>query len=391
MAELHYLKTELYERMRREPEIFDFLQTVALDGLWYWDLEAPDHEWMNGAFWRLFGIDPETKSHHPSEWQDLIHPDDLQTALHNFNKHLADPNHPYDQIVRYRHANGSVVTVRCRGLAIRDETGKPVRMLGAHTDLTAQRRAEEGLDTARLDFDNQIELAKATSMAKDAFLSTMSHEIKTPLNAISGFFQLLERSELTDRQRLWATKGQEAVDNLVRTLGLILDAARLENEDIPSRIEAVTIADLASHAEACLEGGIAKADKALSYTVEVAPDLPAEVQTDELQVQQILNNLIDNAIKFTQSGGIDVRFRPSAGDMPGLDVIVRDTGIGLAPQDQAMVFKSFQQAQDGIARPYGGSGLGLTIARHLARLLGGDVTVTSDGTSGSTFTLRLPD
>ncbi len=96
-------------------------------------------------FWELLGFDPLRKEHLAAEWQDLIDPDDLQLALENFNRHCADPGHPYDQVVRYRHRDGSTVWVRCRGVAIRDETGRPVRMLGAHTDLTPQKKAEEAL------------------------------------------------------------------------------------------------------------------------------------------------------------------------------------------------------------------------------------------------------
>ncbi|HMA99016.1 MAG TPA: sensor domain-containing diguanylate cyclase [Wenzhouxiangella sp.] len=137
MTEQHYLKEELYQLVASQPEIFDFLQRGSLDGLWYWDLKHPEVEWMNERFWELLGYDPAEMKHLASEWQDLIHPDDLNVALSNFEKHCADPSHPYDQVVRYRHKKGHTVWVRCRGIAIRDEHGKPVRMLGAHNDLTA--------------------------------------------------------------------------------------------------------------------------------------------------------------------------------------------------------------------------------------------------------------
>jgi diguanylate cyclase (GGDEF)-like protein/PAS domain S-box-containing protein len=137
MQKQHYLKDELYKLVASQPEIFDFFQRGSLDGLWYWDLENPEHEWMNERFWELLGYDPAEMKHLASEWQDLINPDDLQVALANFEKHCEDPSHPYDQVVRYRHKKGHTVWVRCRGIAIRDEQGKPVRMLGAHNDLTA--------------------------------------------------------------------------------------------------------------------------------------------------------------------------------------------------------------------------------------------------------------
>jgi len=144
-TEEHYLQRELYELFQKDRAIFEFLQHGSLDGIWYWDIENPESEWMSPRFWGLFGYDHKKKKPLASEWQDLIYPDDLQIALTNFNKHCQDPNHPYDQIVRYRHKDGSTVWVRCRGMAIRDNTGMPIRMLGAHTDLTQLKRTEEKL------------------------------------------------------------------------------------------------------------------------------------------------------------------------------------------------------------------------------------------------------
>ncbi|MBI4926143.1 MAG: sensor domain-containing diguanylate cyclase [Anaerolineae bacterium] len=138
----HYLMKELYGLVRSDPAIFEFLQEGSLDGIWYWDLEDPAVEWLSPRFWQVLGYDPEDKKHLASEWQDLINPDDLQVALKNFNDHCADPKHPYDQIVRYTHKNGSTVWVRCRGIAIRDSSGKPIRMLGAHNDITDLKNAE---------------------------------------------------------------------------------------------------------------------------------------------------------------------------------------------------------------------------------------------------------
>lgn len=136
MIDEHYLKRELYTLIKQDNSIFDFLIEGSLDGLWYWDLESPEHEWMSPNFWQTLGFDHTQRKHLASEWQNLIHPQDLKDALDNFNKHCVDSNHPYDQIVRYSHKNGSIVWVRCRGLVIRDELGKPIRMIGAHTDMT---------------------------------------------------------------------------------------------------------------------------------------------------------------------------------------------------------------------------------------------------------------
>lgn len=141
-AKEHYLKDELYDLVKKDRRIFDFIQEGSLDGIWYWDLEKPENEWMSPKFWTEFGYKPEEMPHNPAACQDIINEEDLKVALENFNKHCADPNHPYDQTVRYKHKNGSTVYIRCRGIAIRDDKGKPIRMLGAHNNVTRIKELE---------------------------------------------------------------------------------------------------------------------------------------------------------------------------------------------------------------------------------------------------------
>lgn len=138
----YYLKKELYSLLKTDDKIFDFIQNVCLDGLWFWDLEKPENEWMNPVFWKTLGYNPDDMPHSPSAWQDIINKDDLKLAIDNFNKHLCDEDHPYDQIVRYRHKDGHIVWIRCKGNAIRDENGKPIRMLGIHNDITSIKNNE---------------------------------------------------------------------------------------------------------------------------------------------------------------------------------------------------------------------------------------------------------
>lgn len=145
MNQDHYLKRELYELMQSSPMVFEFLQVGSLDGLWYRDLEDQEHEWMSPRFWKVLGYDPAERQHLVSEWQELLFDEDLPAVLDNFEEHCADPSHPYDQVVRYQHRDGSTVWARCRGVAIHNEQGKPVRLLGAHTDLTKLKQTEERL------------------------------------------------------------------------------------------------------------------------------------------------------------------------------------------------------------------------------------------------------
>ena len=118
---MNYLKKELYELVRSDEHIFDFIQDASVDGLWYWDVENPENEWMNPRFWKTLGYNPDEMPYKASAWQQIIHPDDLKLTLDNFKKHCENPDHPYDQVVRYLHKNGSTVWIRCRGMAIRNK------------------------------------------------------------------------------------------------------------------------------------------------------------------------------------------------------------------------------------------------------------------------------
>lgn len=146
MSDGYYLKQELEHLVQSDISIFEFLQSGSLDGIWYLDLEDLEKEWMSPKFWELMGYDPSEMKHLASEWKDKVFTEDLVPALENLQKHLEDPNHPYSTVVRYKHKDGSTVWVRCRGIAIRDEYGKPIRMLGAHNDLTEIMNAKQEIE-----------------------------------------------------------------------------------------------------------------------------------------------------------------------------------------------------------------------------------------------------
>ncbi len=155
---MHYLEKELGAFLG-QPDAFAFLDSGTCDGIWYWDLEKPEHEYMSDGFWQALGFDPTKRQHLASEWQNLIFPEDGATALANFERHCADPSYPYDQLVRYKTADGGTVTVRCRGLAVR-ENGVPIRMLGTHTIIH---------DTRAIEIDRQI--SRMLELSSDAILA----------------------------------------------------------------------------------------------------------------------------------------------------------------------------------------------------------------------------
>lgn len=138
----HPLEIELLDNLARDPTIFEFLHSKCLDGLFFRDIDENSQEWMSDSFWLLLGYDPNEKTGQIEERRKVIHPDDLKIAQKNFNQHCHDPSHPYDQVVRYQHKDGSYVWVRCRGMVIRDKQGNPSRLLGVHNDITRLKEAE---------------------------------------------------------------------------------------------------------------------------------------------------------------------------------------------------------------------------------------------------------
>src|SRR6056297_541627 len=143
---MNYLQKELYELTRSDDKIFEFIQNATQDGMWYWDLEHPENEWMNPVFLTTLGYDPADKPHKMSAWKEIVNEEDLKAAEKSIENHLSNPGTIFDEVIRYRHKEGQTVWIRCKGLAIRDSNGKPVRMLGAHTDISEQVRKEKFLE-----------------------------------------------------------------------------------------------------------------------------------------------------------------------------------------------------------------------------------------------------
>lgn len=197
-TEPHYLYTELSNKLREDESLFDWFELGATDGLWYWDLNQPEHEWLSPQFKQTFGYANDEIPHTSEWWQANIFDEDLPGVLDNFEKHKADPTHPYDQIVRYRHKDGHTVWVRCRGLIIRDDAGNPSRMLGAHTDLTELMETREKLEAIRLDLKSRLEDVSETNKValETAGIGIWLWDLKT--NQIVWDDTMLALYELTD-------------------------------------------------------------------------------------------------------------------------------------------------------------------------------------------------
>ncbi len=381
----HYLKEELYALVRSDPAIFEFLQAGSLDGIWYWDIERQDQEWMSLRFKELFGYRDDEIPNTSEWWQANIFPEDRDVALDNFAKHLADPDHPYDQIVRYRHRDGSTVWVRCRGLAVRNERGEPVRLLGCHTDVTALKRAEEDLRRQAAELRDARDAAERANRAKSIFLANVSHEIRTPLNAVIGTTELLGDTGLNPAQRDHLDAIRESAEALLDIINDILDFSKIEAGKLVSDEGPFRLRDRLDHLVKSLAPRLH--GKPVAMVSDVAPDAPDTLVGDVRLLRQVLANLLSNAIKFTASGEIALRVRrqEATDDTVTLRFEVADTGIGIPPDKQQVIFEEFVQADASTTRQYGGTGLGLAIASRLAGVLGGAIGLESEPGRGSTF------
>jgi signal transduction histidine kinase/CheY-like chemotaxis protein/CHASE3 domain sensor protein len=227
------------------------------------------------------------------------------------------------------------------------------------------------------------------SQYKSEFLANMSHELRTPLNSALILSKLLAdnpRGNLTEEQVKFAKTIHTSGTDLLTLINDILDLSKIEAGHVEMRGEAFPMDGLLNDLSALFTP--VALEKGLSFTVSASSDCPAFVESDRQRVEQVLKNLLSNALKFTESGGVTLDVHPAQEGTIAFSVT--DTGIGIAPEQQARIFDAFQQADGSISRRYGGTGLGLSISLELARLLGGNITVASDSGRGSTFILTVP-
>ncbi len=407
------------DALRKAQKRLDLAASGSQDGLWDWPDVRRDAQWWSPRFYELLGHNPNALEPGNTSFTNLIHRDHLNRMRRDFQyqTQIADPDDiaPLDSEFLIQLKDGSYRWFRIRGKTTRSHSGQKVRMSGSIQDIHDRKLAEEMLSkqtddliVIRDDLETQtIELAaksqqleqarheaEQATKSKSEFLANMSHEIRTPMTAILGYTDmLLEQGDLSKAP----TPRVEAIQTIQRNgqhllaiINDILDLSKIEAGKLV--IEQITCSPGAVVADVISLMRHRAQDKQLFLDVEYIGAVPETITSDPTRLRQILLNLIGNAIKFTQHGG--VRLIVKMADSPDtstrhLRFEVVDTGVGMTPEQQAKLFQAFSQADTSTTRQFGGTGLGLIISKRLSEMLGGNIAMSSKAGEGTSFCFTI--
>jgi len=319
--------------------------------------------------------------------QSKLHPEgEEEKYKEKFAAH-AQEGHIVDFEGEVQHSNGKRIPIWIAAQTMK--IGDKDVIVGLFMDVTERKQAEEKLREAKEQADQLAQDAVVADLAKSQFLANMSHEIRTPMNAIIGFSQILSGEELTDEQKRHIDIIRESAEHLLQLLNDILDISKIEAGKLDTKIIDCSLEQLLAVVESLMRSQARV--KELRFEILQCSELPGQIRTDAVRLRQCLVNLIDNAIKFTEKGHVYVNVSlQEVNNKPYICFDVEDTGIGIRPDKQELIFEEFTQVNGSSTRKYRGTGLGLSITKKLAHLLGGELSLTSELGKGSVFSLRIP-
>jgi PAS domain S-box-containing protein len=412
------LREEIRQRERVETALRrseeQFRQLAENINQVFWIVEGEDSRllYVSPAYDQIWGRPREELLRNPASWFVGIHPDDRELV----QGRLGEPLRPE---IEYRvvRSDGSVRWIWDRAFPIPDANGKAIRIVGLSEDITQRKQAEDiirrsrdelekrvGERTAELTLVNQAlraenaerksaeeqlkrarDAAETASRAKSEFLANMSHEVRTPMNGVMGMIDLALITEIGSEQREYLELAKHSADSLLQIINDILDFSKIDAQKL--RLESVEFEFREGLSQILRPLQVRAEQSKLRLRWDVAPEVPESLVGDPVRFRQIMTNLVSNAIKFTEQGEIAVSVDAVAvgHDKVSLHLAVRDTGIGIPAEKQALIFEAFQQADGSTTRRYGGSGLGLTISSRLVEMMGGRIWLQSRQGEGSTF------
>lgn len=362
--------------------------TLALegtrDGIYDWDV-LNDKVFYSTRFFEMLGYDIKSHTSTLQEALDLVHPDDIDKLNAEIEELMKSESCEFSHEFRMKHKSGYWVWIQSKSRALRDSKGVVYRKVGANTDITHLKHEQERLEIEK-------KKAEEANAAKSDFLAHMSHEIRTPLTAISGIAEILNNNtdDFSDKQSKLIQTLNSSTAALKEIVNDVLDFSKIESGELDLDEQSFPLNVL--FAEVISMMSVRANEQGINFVCDDTKIKNINFYGDSGRLRQILVNLTGNAIKFTKSGG-SVKIQSKLEDREGeqfLRVDVSDTGIGISPSDFDAIFERFKQADSSVSRKYGGTGLGLPISRNLARLMGGDIFLSSQAEQGSTFSVLLP-
>ena len=372
---------KMQAELQESRDLFRMALDATRDGVIDWNL-TDDLVWYSPRWKALLGYADDELPNDTGTWTRVLLPEDQPLADRFVREHRAG-NRDFESMLRFRHKDGSVRCFQVKATAVPDVGGKPVRMIGACSDITSIMQAQQALLEAK-------DEAERANRAKSVFLALVSHELRTPLNVIIGFSELIAQESygpIGDRQYLdYAQDIHDGGRRLLEVINDILDIARLEAGNMefdlrPVGIDSLLNSEYAAHAAEARAAGVD-----LSFEAErgLRP-----VLADRPRLCRAIGNLISNAIKFTPHGG-RVRLHARHTDEGGVVFAVSDTGIGMSPEQVPHALEPFSQIDNLLARRRDGMGLGLPATRHIVALHGAALAIETRPDEGTTVSIRFP-
>lgn len=348
---------------------------------WFWEFdENANFTYASPVIKDLLGFEPEDLI--GLNAFDLMAPEEADRVRKHFDP-IAKKFLPFNNLENTNlHKDGHEVVIESSGTPFFDEEGKFRGYRGIDRDITSRKKIEADLRQAKLN-------AETASRVKSIFLANMSHELRTPMVGIKGFIELLGKTELSPEQNELLAIIASSTETMMALVDNILDIIKIEAGELKIITETFNLSNLINQIIQPLAPKIS--EKGLSLTAKIPDNLPEMLVGDPIRIKQILLNLFDNAIKFTEKGDIilTVSLKEPCEESVTVDISLKDTGCGIPAELHEGIFEQFVQGDETMNRNFGGSGLGLTISRRLAKMMGGDIVLTSQEGLGSKFTLQL--
>lgn len=367
-----------------DAQILSFVIQGSNDGIWDWDIKT-DYIYFSPRYKAMLGYADSEFENSRIALISHIHPEDSERMQEVIQQYLTHEIAEYKDTYRMLHINGTWRWVMSRAMALWDEEGVPYRMIGSQTDISEQKNLEHELMAAR-------DKAEAANEAKSDFLANISHELRTPMNAVVGLANILMINQTTPaKQRELISTLQLSAQSLMSLINDLLDIAKLENSEVKLEHIPFNLAEMID--EIASITSVQAEEKNIELHINYSPMLNTEFMGDPLRLRQILMNLAGNAVKFTSKGSVAIHVEASVQERSKsilLVVDVSDTGIGIKSDKLETIFNKFSQADTSITRKYGGTGLGLSICKTLITLMNGTISVISTPHKGSKFTVTLP-